>query len=584
MILTAEGISKSYGIKDLFHKINLTVNEKDKIGIIGNNGTGKTTLLKALAGLEEPDEGTIRKSPLLKISYLSQNIEANEELTVFDEARRGAEKKMDDLQEHEVKTILTKLGFRDFQTLVKDLSGGQKRRLALASALIRPADLLILDEATNHLDGEMILWLEKYLINYPKAIILVTHDRYFLERIVNKIVELENGNISEYPANYSKYLDLKIEKDQMQEANQRKMAAFLRKELIWISRGAQARETKDRRRIEQFEKMSQTEIVKKSTLVLESTASRLGNKIIELDHVSKSYSRILVNDFTFVVPKEARIGIVGGNGCGKTTLLRMMAGTVKPDSGEVQIGKTVKVGFFAQENEALDDSLRIIDFVRNIAEVVKSGKNIYTAVQMIEKFCFDNPYSLIGTLSGGEKRRLMLLALLMASPNVLLLDEPTNNLDIATMNIFESYLEDFQGAVIVASHDRYFLDKICDRFFVFADNGHLEPHLGSFSQFLASKKPSAEKETVIVPTRTKKQTVRKLTFKEQQEYSEIENIISELEKRLETVTAEIKKNYENYSILKDLYEKKSAIDAELEEKITRWGYLTEIDENSNVKI
>ncbi len=583
MILTAEGISKSYGIKDLFHKINLTVSEKDKIGIIGNNGTGKTTLLKVLAGMEDADEGTIRKSSLLKISYLSQNIEANEELTVFDEARHGAEKKMDDLQEHEVKTILTKLGFRDFTAHVKDLSGGQKRRLALASALIRPADLLILDEATNHLDGEMILWLEKHLINYPKAIILVTHDRYFLERIVNKIVELENGSISEYPANYSKYLDLKIEKDQLQEANQRKMAAFLRKELVWISRGAQARETKDRRRIEQFEKLSQTEITKKSTLVLESTASRLGSKIIELYHVSKGYSRLLVNDFTFAVPKEARIGVVGGNGCGKTTLLRMMAGTVRPDSGEVQIGETVKIGFFAQENEVLDDSLRIIDFVRDIAEVVKSGKNVYTAVQMIEKFCFDNPYSLIGTLSGGEKRRLMLLALLMDSPNVLLLDEPTNNLDIATMNIFESYLDDFQGAVIVASHDRYFLDKTCDRFFVFKDNGHLEPHLGSFSHFLASQKPGAEKETAFVPSRIKKNPVRKRTFKEQQEYSEIENIISELEKRLETVAMEIEKNYENYAILKDLYEKKNVLEAELEAKITRWGYLTEIDEGSSVK-
>ncbi len=584
MILTAEEISKSYGIKDLFHKINLTVSEKDKIGIIGNNGTGKTTLLKVLAGLEDPDEGSIRKSPLLKISYLSQNIEANEELTVFDEAKRGAGKKMDDLQEHEVKTILAKLGFLDFQAQVKDLSGGQKRRLALASALIRPADLLILDEATNHLDGEMILWLEKYLINYPKAIILVTHDRYFLERIVNKIVELENGSISEYPANYSKYLDLKIERDQMLEANQRKMAAFLRKELVWISRGAQARETKDRRRIEQFEKLSQTEITKKSTLVLESTASRLGNKIIELNHVTKGYSRVLVNDFTFVVPKEARIGIVGENGCGKTTLLRIMAGTVKPDSGEVQIGETVKIGFFAQENEALDDGLRIIDFVRNIAEVVKSGKNVFTAVQMIEKFCFDNPYSLIGNLSGGEKRRLMLLALLMAAPNVLLLDEPTNNLDIATMNIFESYLDDFQGAVIVASHDRYFLDKVCDRFFVFTDTGRLEPHLGSFSHFLASQKPSLEKETVLVSPRVKKNPVRKLTFKEHQEYSEIENIISELEKHLETVTKEIEKNYENYALQKELYEQKETLKAELETKITRWGYLSEIAENSKAKV
>lgn len=579
MIVNLESVSKNYGMKTLFSNINLTIEEKDKIGIIGNNGTGKTTLLKVIAGTEEPDFGRVIYGPLIKISFLSQNLELNEEMTVYEQAISDYDGKLDELQDHEVKSALTKLGLTNWNVKVSTLSGGQKRRLALAKTIIRPADLLILDEATNHLDGEMILWLEKFLLKFPKSLIMVTHDRYFLERIVNKIVELENGTISTYPANYSHYLELKLEKETMLSANQRKLEAFLRKEQQWISRGPRARTTKDKRRINQFEELSQITFTKKPDLNLESTASRLGKKTIEMVNVFKSYHKPIIQNFSFIVPNDARIGMVGNNGCGKTTLLKIMAQIVEPDSGEVNVGETVKIGFFSQENEALDDSLRIVDFIKGISEYVKSKDVTLSATQMIEKFLFDNPYSLIGTLSGGEKRRLMLLALLMSAPNILLLDEPTNNLDITTMNILENYLEDFQGAVIVASHDRYFLDKVCDRIFVFTDDYSLQAYLGSYSEYLSNVKiakatPSREQNSRI------KQPPIKLSFHEQQEYATIEDEIDSLEEKLQLLNKQIETNFENYDILKDLYGKQQELDSKINAKLARWEYLSEKEEAS----
>lgn len=579
MIVNLESVSKNYGMKTLFSNINLTIEEKDKIGIIGNNGTGKTTLLKVIAGTEEPDFGRVIYGPLIKISFLSQNLELNEEMTVYEQAISDYDGKLDELQDHEVKAALTKLGLTNWNVKVSTLSGGQKRRLALAKTLIRPADLLILDEATNHLDGEMILWLEKFLLKFPKSLLMVTHDRYFLERIVNKIVELENGTISTYPANYSHYLELKLEKETMLSANQRKLEAFLRKEQQWISRGPRARTTKDKRRINQFEELSQITFTKKPNLNLESTASRLGKKTIEMVNVSKSYHKPIIQNFSFIVPNDARIGMVGNNGCGKTTLLKIMAQIVEPDSGEVNVGETVKIGFFSQENEALDDSLRIVDFIKGISEYVKSKDVMLSATQMIEKFLFDNPYSLIGTLSGGEKRRLMLLALLMSAPNILLLDEPTNNLDITTMNILENYLEDFQGAVIVASHDRYFLDKVCDRIFVFTDDYSLQAYLGSYSEYLSNVKiakatPSREQNSRI------KQPPIKLSFHEQQEYATIEDEIGILEEKLQLLNKQIETNFENYDILKGFYGKQQELESKINAKLERWEYLSEKEEAS----
>jgi ATP-binding cassette subfamily F protein uup len=579
MIVNLESVSKNYGMKTLFSNINLTIEEKDKIGIIGNNGTGKTTLLKVIAGTEEPDFGRVIYGPLIKISFLSQNLELNEEMTVYEQAISDYDGKLDELQDHEVKSALTKLGLTNWNVKVSTLSGGQKRRLALAKTLIRPADLLILDEATNHLDGEMILWLEKFLLKFPKSLLMVTHDRYFLERIVNKIVELENGTISTYPANYSHYLELKLEKETMLSANQRKLEAFLRKEQQWISRGPRARTTKDKRRINQFEELSQITFTKKPDLNLESTASRLGKKTIEMVNVSKSYHKPIIQNFSFIVPNDARIGMVGNNGCGKTTLLKIMAQIVEPDSGEVNVGETVKIGFFSQENEALDDSLRIVDFIKGISEYVKSKDVMLSATQMIEKFLFDNPYSLIGTLSGGEKRRLMLLALLMSAPNILLLDEPTNNLDITTMNILENYLEDFQGAVIVASHDRYFLDKVCDRIFVFTDDYSLQAYLGSYSEYLSNVKiakatPSREQNSRI------KQPPIKLSFHEQQEYATIEDEIGILEEKLQLLNKQIETNFENYDILKGFYGKQQELESKINAKLERWEYLSEKEEAS----
>lgn len=577
MILIAQSITKTYHTKTLFKDISLHLNEKDKVAIIGNNGCGKTTLLKILAGLEEPETGIITTPQLTKISYLSQSLDLDEELTVIEEVFRGISSDIKDVEVYEAKAILSKLGLNDLDKQVKFLSGGQKRRLALASTLIRQADILILDEVTNHLDGEMILWLEKYLKQYNKAIIMVTHDRYFLERIVSKIFALENGQISEYDANYSKYLELKIQNEEMIEASNRKKEAFLRKEWEWIKRGPRARVTKDRRRIENYELLSSETKKVNQSLNFSSNVSRLGKKIIEIKNVSKRYDQLLFKNFTLNLTKDARIGLVGKNGVGKTTLLNIIAGKIAPDEGSVEIGETARIGYFSQEDEELKDEIRIIDYVKNVAEVIPNGKSFLTATQMIERFLFDNPYSLIGTLSGGEKRRLILLGILMSAPNVLLLDEPTNNLDLATINILEEYLEDFKGAVIISSHDRYFLDKVTDEIYAITDEKQVKPFLCSYSEYLSNYPSQTEKVKKEVVLRKNEKPV-KLTFKEQIEYQNIEDEISLLEEQLQCKEIEIQNQVGNYDVVRKILDEKMLLESQLEAKIQRWAVLSEIVE------
>lgn len=579
MLYSIRGISKSYGEKLLFDKVSFTIENKDKIGLIGINGSGKSTLLKIISEKEIPDEGEILNIGNAKISYLAQIPDLNPEVSVLESMFENGRK--NEIEEFEAKSILAKLGLDDFSRLTGTLSGGEKRRLMLARALVKPADLLILDEPTNHLDGEMILWLENYLKKYTKAILMVTHDRYFLERTVNKILELDSFALTEYEANYSRYLELKVQRAEENAANRRKAEAYLRKELEWAKRGPRARGSKDRKRLEKLSQLKDADKQEESpAFTLYASSSRLGNKTIVIDSISKSYQTPLIKDFSLNVPKDARIGIVGKNASGKTTLLKMIAGEILPDKGTIEIGETVRIGYFAQEDEDLDDSLRIIEYVKEIAPTVKYGKTYLSAVQMVENFLFPNPYAAIGTLSGGEKRRLTLLSIVMKSPNILLLDEPTNNLDIETISILEEYLDEFEGAVIVSSHDRYFLDRAVDRFYVITEGGILEPHIEPYSEYLENKKEkpvtSPKKET---PVRTREKAV-KLTFREEKEYAAIENEIAELEQSLKEADMKLQDVSGDYARYKEQYEVREKIRIALDEKIERWSYLSDIYEKS----
>lgn len=581
MLLIAENINKSYGEKTLLKDISINIDEKQKIGIIGINGCGKSTFLKILSGRLEPDSGNVSLIGKVKISYLPQDLEINQSNTILAEVLQNVTHEEHDIKEHEAKAILSKLELFDYEKVISTLSGGEKRKVALACALINPCDVLMLDEPTNHLDSDMIEWLEKYLIKFNKAVVMITHDRYFLERVVNKIVEVDKGQIYEYVANYSRYLDLKAEREEGLLAQEKRIQTFLRKESEWIHRGARARATKEKKRVEKYEELTNREKVTDKKLVLESEKSRLGKKTIELINVGKSYDQLLFSDFSINVDRDARIGFIGKNGSGKTSLFKIMVGIEKPDCGEVIIGDTVRLGYFSQVNEALDESKRAIDYIRSIADVVKTKSGTISASQMLENFLFDEPYIPISKLSGGEKRRLALLGVLMKAPNILLLDEPTNDLDITTLTLLENYLEDFSGAVLVISHDRYFLDKVVDKVYVLEKNNKWIQYNGGYSSYLETRKYVSD-EPVIKENKSIKPKEKKvkLTFLEQREFENIEAETEELSDRINRIQKEIDDNITDYYKTKDLYLEKEKLEKELEEKFARWEYLSEIDKLS----
>lgn len=577
MLLIAENIQKSYGEKKLLDNISFNVEEKEKIGIIGINGCGKSTLLKILAGRLETDSGEVNLIGKVKISYLPQELEINQNNTILDEVLRNVTSDVE-AKEHEAKAILTKLELFDFNKVISTLSGGEKRKVALACALINPCDILMLDEPTNHLDSDMIEWLEKYLIKFTKTIVMITHDRYFLERVVNKIVEVDKGKIYEYLANYSKFLDLKAEREESLLTQEKKIQTFLRKESEWIHRGARARATKEKKRVEKYEELTNREKIVEKKLVLESEKSRLGRKTIELINVSKGYDNPLFKDFSINVDKDARIGFIGKNGSGKTSLFKIMTGITSADTGEVIIGETVKLGYFSQNNESLDENKRAIDYIKSIAEVIKTKNGNISASQMLENFLFSEPYIPISKLSGGEKRRLALLGVLMGSPNILLLDEPTNDLDITTLTLLENYLEEFVGAVLIISHDRYFLDKVVNKVYVLEDDLRWKQFNGGYTDYLETKKDiiieKVQKENKVERQKEKK---IKLTFLEQKEFETIESETEKISEKINEVQKQIDENITDYYKTKDLYLEKEKLEKELEEKFARWEYLSEID-------
>ena len=582
MLLIAENIYKSYGEKMLLNGVSLNIEEKEKIGIIGVNGCGKTTLLKILANRLESDKGDVNLIGKTKISYLPQDLELNEDNNILDEILSNVSTEEVEVKEHEAKAILTKLEIFDYTREIKTLSGGEKRKVALALALVKTCDILMLDEPTNHLDSDMIEWLEKYLIKLNKTLVMITHDRYFLDRVVNKIIEVDKGKIYEYEANYSRFLELKAEREESKLTEERKIQAFLRKEYEWIKRGARARATKEKKRVEKYEELTSREKVVQKNLVIESAKSRLGNKTIELIDVSKSYDKPLFKNFSINVERDARVGFIGKNGSGKTSLLKIMAGLIPSDSGEVIIGETVKIGYFSQENEDLSGYERAIDYIKSIAEVVQTKSGYITASQMLENFLFDEPFIPISKLSGGEKRRLSLLGVLMKSPNILLLDEPTNDLDITTLTILESYLSDFTGAVLVISHDRYFLDKVVDRVYVLDSSYKFKIYEGGYSYYLENRKDEQVEVKKEVKVREKEKKI-KLTYYEQKEFETIEEETEKISEEINQVQKEIDLYISDYHKTKDLYLKKEELEKKLEEKFARWEYLSEIDRLSKEK-
>ncbi len=585
IVLNAEGISKSYSEKILLDKVGLCISEGDKIGLIGVNGTGKSTFLKILAGAEEAESGSIAVGKGVRIGYLPQNPVFNEDLTVLEQVLSGVSAGQRDTKEFEAKTLLTKLGFDDYSQKISNLSGGQKKRVAMAAALAAESELLILDEPTNHIDSSMVDWLEGYLAAYPGAIFMVTHDRYFLERVANKIVELEGGKLYSYPANYSKYLELKSQRQEMELATQRKRQSLLRKELEWIQRGARARGTKARFRVERFEELSSIpEIAEQSKLEITATMSRMGKKTVELENVCKSYGeRTLIRDFSYHLLRTDRLGILGPNGCGKSTLLRMIAGKIAPDSGTITLGETIRLGYFSQEWEEMDPNARAIDYLKDIALEVETSNGTLTAAQLMETFLFDSTlqYTAIGRLSGGERRRLYLLGILMESPNVLLLDEPTNDLDIQTLTILEDYLETFPGAVIVVSHDRYFLDKVVEHVFVYQGDGRIVQYNGGYTDYISQykeEKKQREKQSAPRTERPAHEQKLKFTYKEEREFETIDDVIAQLEEKIENADREMAQSSADFVRLQELMDEKAQLESELAQKMERWVYLNDLND------
>ena len=586
MLLSAEHISLNFGLKQLLDDVTLYLNEGDKIGIIGINGTGKSSLLRVLAGQQVPDQGAVSLDPNVQVCFLPQNPEMVAGATVLEQVFHDFSPDTRALLEYEAKAMLTRLGITDFTQPVDTLSGGQRKRVALAAVLLHPADVLILDEPTNHLDSDMVLWLEDHLRKFTGGLIMVTHDRYFLERVCNRITELSHCRIRHYEANYSKYLEQKTQQEEMDQAAQRKRQSILRVEYQWIMRGAQARRTKNKDRIARYEQLkAQAGPVSDGAVEMATLSSRLGRKTVELDHVTKAFGEhIVLRDFTYHIARDDRVGIVGRNGAGKSTLLNLIAGKLTPDSGTVDWGETVRLGYFSQEGRELDPRQRVYDFIHEIAGEVKTREGNFSATQMMERFLF--PTQLqgqpIGKLSGGERRRLYLLSILMAAPNILLLDEPTNDLDVTTLAILEEYLETFPGAVLAVSHDRYFLDKMAAQIFEVGEGGAVRRYSGNYSDYLAKrreetpapkeerKKPAAGK-----PARQKK---LKFTFKEQREYDTIEADIAALEASIAQREGEMLACGSDYGKLQELTKDQQADQAALEEKMDRWLYLTDLAE------
>lgn len=593
MLLSAENISKNYGMKQLLDGVSVYLNEGDRIGIIGINGTGKSTLLKILAGTVHPDSGNISSKPNLQISYLPQDPEMNGEFTVIEQVLADMPSEYREIRDYEARSMLNKLGITDFSAKISTLSGGQRKRVALASALIHPADVLVLDEPTNHLDSEMVTWLENWLNKFSGGIVMITHDRYFLERVVTRITELSRGKLYTYEANFSKYLELKSQREEMAEASERKRQSVLRREYQWIMRAARARGTKSKDRIERYHALKEQSAPEyDDTVKISALSSRLGKKTIELKNVSKSYgSRKVIDDFSYNVLRNDRIGIIGHNGAGKSTLLNMIAGRIKPDSGEVETGETVKTGYFTQTSSELDPDKKVFDFIHDISDSVKTSEGTFSASQMLERFLFypDLQQSMIGRLSGGEKRRLYLLSILMEAPNVLLLDEPTNDLDIETLRILEDYIEEFPGAVISVSHDRYYLDKTAESIFEVEDNGHVSCYTGNYSDYAekAAEKKKAEKETVRTANsqseNAKKQHALKFSFKEQREYETIDADIENLENQIAECERKMALQTSDYVKLQELMDKKAKLEEELENKTERWIYLNDLADRINAE-
>ncbi|GFI61848.1 ABC transporter ATP-binding protein uup [Clostridiales bacterium] len=619
-LLTVEGISKSFGDKKIFDNISFGVENGDKIGIIGINGTGKSTLLKIIAQKEEADSGNIVMTNGLRIGYLPQSPEFDPNDTVlgqvfncdsavmslirdYEQAVHDVElglasqnklfalnDKMDAAEawnlESNAKTILTKLDITDYSQKAGTLSGGQLKRMVLARALITPVDLLILDEPTNHIDNKSIDWLENYLAKYKGALLMVTHDRYFLDRIVNKTLELDNASLYSYTTNYSGFLEAKSEREKLLSASERKRQNFLRSEIEWVRRGAQARTTKQKARLQHFKEIASIQAPKeKGNVEISSASTRLGKKTIAAENISKSFNGIkYIDAFSYIILRHDRIGIIGPNGCGKSTLLKMLSGLLPPDSGSVEFGETVKVGMFSQHVEAMPMEQRVIDYIKDTAEYVQTADGRVSASQMLEKFLFEPSmqYTPISKLSGGEKRRLYLLKVLIDSPNILFLDEPTNDLDIGTLAILEEYLDTFDGAVVTVSHDRFFLDKVCDRIFSFEANGGIKQYEGGYSDYLNKYEEISIPVEPVKRADTRKthssKKLIKMTFSEQKEFEQINSRIESLETDINNIEAEINTISSDYMKLQELTEKKETLESELDEAMERWVYLNELNE------
>lgn len=588
-ILNIEHISKIYGEKVIFDDVSLGIHSGDKIGVIGVNGTGKTTLLKIIAKINEPDKGQIICGNRIRVSYLPQNPEFPKKQSILEYVMDGKEHQ-DWKTESEAKTILTKLGIYDFDEGCDHLSGGQKKRVALARTLVDPTEVLILDEPTNHLDNDMVLWLEEFLNSFRGVLIMVTHDRYFLDRVTNKIVEIDKGKLYEYDTNYSGFVELKVQREEMELATERKRQSLLRVEMEWMKQGIKARGTRQRARTERFEELKNAKGPSmQQNVEMDSISSRLGKTTIELEHISKGFGdKHLINDFSYIVLRDDRIGFIGPNGCGKSTLMKMIMGILKPDEGNITIGDTVKIEYFAQENEDMTGDIRVIDYIRNVAEYIQTTKGQASASQMLDRFLFppELQYTPLDKLSGGEQRRLYLLKVLMEAPNVLILDEPTNDLDIQTLTILEDYLDTFAGIVITVSHDRYFLDRIVNRIFAFEEGGHLKQYEGGYTDYLEKVKPIAKQEKSKLEKkenngkkfRKEHQKKLKFTYKEQKEFETIDDDIAKLEEKIEQLDEEIMENATNSGKLAELTQQKEETEEALNKKMDRWVYLNDLAE------